>query len=252
MKTIQHKKPKKTIFHKQEYFDRQIVKHHKVLTIFFSRWEETAGFNRGVEQREGYLPPKPATLTDFVHANDFRHYLLKHGYHWKDAGVGVPHGEFTHRIHWYMIGEKQNDSNSEWLANKPIDLFKELGMPSTSNQMFPWSASQKRVNIWDQIVDNRSDNHEFPDCPHRGNANHFRMPENLHTYIQDARDSPDLWALGYLIWGRTEKRRNQNDAGDNALRRQYQEYIKNNKRKLIARGFTTGSNTPSSGTIIWK
>jgi hypothetical protein len=248
---------KKSVFKSRvQYFEDQVVKHHKVLTSFFSKWERDAGFNVGTGQRDGdRLPPGPATLTGFVHGDDFRNHLLKHGYHWKDAGVGTGHGEFTHRIHWYMVVEKHRGSNGQWLNNSPVEAFKALGAAETINQKYPWNATQKRVNIWDQVFDNGETNADLNGggepvpCPHYQKPNVFRRPETLHKYIQEQRDSPDLWALGFLIWGRTNKRRNEDAA---TLRKRYQDYIKKHKRHLVRVGFLTGDNQESLGTIIWK
>lgn len=87
-----------------------IHKHHKVMTSFLTQYEAEAGFNTGIlppelktDELPGKLPVGPATLTAFVSAGDFRKYLFQYAYHWKDAGVGWNHGEFTHRIHWYIV-----------------------------------------------------------------------------------------------------------------------------------------------------
>jgi hypothetical protein len=253
--TRQVKDPTKWRFSRERFFDERIVKHHKVLTTFFAQWESLHRFNVDTNQREGErLPPRPATLTGFVHADDFRNYLLKHGYHWKDAAVGAWHGEFTHRIHWYLVVEKHNSGNGGWLDNPPVELFKALGDPKTINQMYPWNANQKKVNVWDQLFDNGDNNAdlnagETSQCPHYGKPNLFRKPENLHKFIQDQRGSPDLWALGYLIWGRAQKRKNESAE---ALRQRYQDYIEQNSQHLARAGFITGDNAPSLGTIIWK
>lgn len=255
LKTVrQVKDPTASIF-SREYFEDQVVKHHKVLTNFFAKWERDASFNVGTEQREGdRLPPGPATLTGFVHGDDFRNHLLKHGYHWKDAGVGTGHGEFTHRIHWYMVAEKQKDCQSTWLKTPPVKAFKMLGQPPTINQKYKWSASLKRVNVWDQVFDNSSTNADLNqgealNCPHYLKANLFRKPETLHQFIQEQRHTPDLWALGYLIWGRTNKRRNE---GSERLRQRYQDYIAKNQGLLAKVGFVTGDGKESLGTILWK
>jgi hypothetical protein len=245
---------KKGLF-KTAYYREEIVKHKKVLTGFFAQWESWHGFNQGSQKEGERLPPRPATLTDFVHADDFRAYLLKHAYHWKDAGVGVRHGEFTHRIHWYMVCEKYKDSEGSWLSTKPVELFKTLAEPETINQAIPWSASETRkVSVWDQLVDNGEtcvdlNRSGSGNCPHYNKANLFRCPETLHKYIQEQRDTPDLWALGYLIWGRTQKRRNESAE---AYRDRTQAYIKKNRRHLDRAGVETGDGRATLGTIIWK
>lgn len=86
-------------------------KHGNILRDYLDQWEATQGFNAEGQIEGGIeLPGKAPLLTGFVQPDNFRKYLLKHGFHWTDIGVAANHGEFTHRLHWYIIcGE--NESN---------------------------------------------------------------------------------------------------------------------------------------------
>lgn len=230
-----------------------VVKHNKVFTDFFREWEDAAGFNKGVQQVEGgkpsapeiiNLPGRAATLTEFVQPDDFRKYLLKHGYHWKDAGVGGRHGEFTHRIHWYIIIEYAR-ANANWLTNKPIDLFTTCGEPVT--------VVKRGATVWDFMVD-CGDNILVPN-PGKlyGQGSVYRSPDNLHKFLCDdaTRASKDLWCLAYLIWGRRQKRQ---FVGSERTTQDLQDYIlKNNTDKEFrVVGFKTGQNVDAHGTIMWQ
>ena len=167
-------------------------KHGNMLKTVLDRWEQQQGFNRETHSEEG-LPSLPAStplLTGFVQPPDFRKYLLKHGYHWTDIGVAERHGEFTHRLHWYIICRKSN-AEPNWLTNDPVTLFKECGES--------WTVENGSGNtVWDTIVD-------FLDRknPEVG----YRNPENLHAFLTaDATcRRKDMWAVGQVIRSRKQR-----------------------------------------------
>ena len=134
----------------------------------------------------------PAKLTSFVNPTQFRTYLFQYAYHWKDAGVGWNHGEFTHRIHWYIVLEHLR-SNPNWLENKPLELFRACALPQ-------WrQAKDPNKGVWDNIFDDL------------GSKDTFRSPETLHGYLKSAAepehaDHEQLWFLSQLIAGRAAKR----------------------------------------------
>jgi hypothetical protein len=174
-----------------------IHKHHKVMTSFFNHYEGVELFNTGVLPKElqkndlPQLPKSAPTLTQFVNPADFRKYLFQYAYHWKDVGVGWAHGEFTHRIHWYMVIEHLK-SKPTWLTHEPIALFRACALPQWRH------ATNKNMGVWDNIVD------EF------GSAT-FRSPNSLHGYLKAAADPThldhkELWLLAQLIAGRAAKR----------------------------------------------
>lgn len=252
----------KTYRHKGVSESTTVVKHKKVFTDFFRDWENQHGFNKGVAQVEGgrpsrptqmiSLPARPPTLTEFVAPADFRKFLLKHGYHWKDAGVGGSHGEFTHRIHWYVICEYAM-ATPNWLTHTPVALFRLCGEPDT---FFPYGDK----GVWDYLVDSGSMN-LFPASlrdtgainPNHNQPNYFRCPETLHSYLcsNENRSSVDLWCLSYLIWGRAAKRR---FVGAQRTTEDLQRYIQKHDRKgnLTVVGFKTGEGVDTHGTIMWK
>src|SRR4029453_3428682 len=51
------------------------------------------------------LPKGSAVAMGNVAGRDFNRILLRHGYHFKDVGAGVEHGEYTHRLHWFAISQ---------------------------------------------------------------------------------------------------------------------------------------------------
>lgn len=181
-----------------EGIEYAIHKHYKVLTSFLTDFEAKAGFNTGslppdptASKPPPKLPAKPPSLTTFVPVDAFRTYLLKYAYHWKDAGVGVRHGEFTHRIQWYMVLMELKDK-PDWLAHKPIELFRACALPVWRH------ANDSAKGVWDDVFDDNT-------------PTSFRRPETLHQFLKDAADPKHkhhqpLWMLAQLISGRAAKR----------------------------------------------
>lgn len=184
----------------------RIHKHHKVLTSFFGAYEGQAGFNTGTlpvelrtDELKPQLPGRAPALTGFVTAADFRKFLFQYAYHWKDAGVGWNHGEFTHRIHWYLVLEELK-AKPNWLANKPLDLFRACALPQWRH------AKATDKGVWDDVFDDLA------------SKDTFRSPETLHKFLKGAAapESPEhkpLWLLAQLIMGRAAKRLKEKPQG---------------------------------------
>lgn len=176
-----------------------VHKHYKVMSSYFTDYEGKALFNTGTlppelktDELESQLPGGAAKLTGFVGAPDFRKYLFQYAYHWKDPGVGWRHGEFTHRIHWYMIHEHRKD-NPTWLKHEPLALFRACALPQWRHK------KDVKQGVWDDIVD------DF------GAKTTFRSPETLHGSLKAAAEPnhpahAKLWFLAQLVMGRAAKR----------------------------------------------
>jgi hypothetical protein len=70
------------------------------------------------------LPKGAPTLTGLL-VKSFNPILLKNGYHWKDPGAGDSHGEFTHRLQWYVLTKAWNKTLPA--ANAPFEVFTAMG-----------------------------------------------------------------------------------------------------------------------------
>ncbi len=162
-----------------------------ILKGYLDAWEATYEFNREHHTADGGLPSGTPLLTGFVQPPDFRKYLLKHGYHWTDIGVAERHGEFTHRLHWYIVTKKL-ESTPGWLQNRPIDLFRQCGED--------WSVKSGSKTIWDRVFDNIKKQTN-------GMDNVFRNPETLHAFLitDTTCKRKDLWALAQIIRSRCNR-----------------------------------------------
>jgi hypothetical protein len=88
---------------------------------------------------------------------------LKERRHWKDVGAGKSHGEFTHRIQWYLLSsggviQQQNDH--------PATVFSTLG-----------DYRHGKWYLWDDLCDRLAVYEENP------NKNDWRVPEYLNDWL---------------------------------------------------------------------
>lgn len=159
------------------------VKHFGLLSGFFSGWEATWGFN----SVQGSLPAKAPTLTRFVDPKSFKTYLFSPGFHWKDPGVGENHGEFTHRIQWYIALQEQIET--PFLRKTPLQVFQFFADDRCSGK-----EGLDAKTIWDKVFD-------------RGRGD-FRSPETLHAWLKDPQQASDTQfsVLAQLVAGRALKR----------------------------------------------
>lgn len=169
-----------------------VRKHGNILRDFLDTWETVNNFNRGTHE-DGGLPNRTALLTGFLPADVFRRYLLKHGFHWNDIGVAENHGEFTHRLHWYIICSELM-GNPNWLQHEPIDLFKKCATAETVN-----SDAASNKSIWDRLFDHIGET--STDGPAAGTAIVFRRAEVLHSFLRTdaSKKRSDLWVLAQVI-----------------------------------------------------
>ncbi|MEY4748935.1 MAG: hypothetical protein RIQ60_1149 [Pseudomonadota bacterium] len=176
-------------------------KHHKVLSGFLTEFEAGQGFNQGAYEFEtknklgndvtlATTPGKAVTLPGFVPPMAFRQELLAKARHFKDPGVSTLHGEFTHRIQWYIVCEYA--AQSKLLEHAPADIFKACARPV-------FCEGFNNSSVWDLVFEGG------------GIAKDFRKPEAVTEYfLRVSRpDHPrhgDLWFLAALMEGRYAKR----------------------------------------------
>lgn len=209
-KNVQHKlKPSPGFGQKQHQYDSDgddlhllVEKHkqYKVLSGFLSEFEASHKFNEGSysfesKNKDGKTVSlttankKAITLPGFAAPNVFRENLLAKARHFKDPTVGVMHGEFTHRIQWYIVCEYARLTKQ--LTHSPADIFKACARP-----IFVGMKS----SVWDIV---------FEGSP---SANDFKKPEKLTEFLLRVSEPTHvyhkkLWFLAGLTEGRFAKRR---------------------------------------------
>ena len=229
----------------------QYYKTNSVLSEFLEQWESSNGFNQASQVDGQALPDRSAELTAFVDSNHFRKYLLKHGYHWTDMAVAARHGDFTHRLHWYIVCEHNIAQNNAWLSQQPVDVFKKCGEPNSVN---PNNRDGERYTIWDQLFDNSEFHQNYGNRALNNRNNAYRCPENLHKDLKSEafRKRKDMWVLSQIIYSRSECVVTVKKNAGNPIDDVYIAYENNAPGGVIMVGDKTGAGTPHPGTIMWN
>jgi Family of unknown function (DUF5636) len=92
---------------------------------------------------------------------------LSQGYHWKDIGAEEVHGEYTHRLQWYLVisaGVIKTVS-----SNQEVTVYKSIA---------GWQIVRKSKYLWTRLFDLNS-----WDTAINGDKEDFRCPENLNGWL---------------------------------------------------------------------
>lgn len=171
------------------------------LNVRFDKYVPTLRFGRQSDAGATYeavgLESKSVTsnvpiFAGFLRDDNFtgalKNYILA-----KDAGVPAEHGEFTHRIQWFVV----------------ISRFKQTwGFPIFS--LFDVISSSKGyAGIWLYIFDRFKDKE-----PQIDGSRDFRSPEVLNTYLIGGEAKQSYPLLSSFLAGRFDKRNQQNIKDD--------------------------------------
>ena len=143
----------------------------------------------------GYDQGKVQTYTGFVKPDAFRQ-QVQLGRHWKDPGVPGLHGEYTHRIQWYLACNYLQD-----LAAKPVPLF--MGIGGVVN------PEKDSNGLWDALCDR--DGGEAENIPFKINTGvtDCRAPESFTALVIDTANENEFPILHWFIRSRLKKRQGE-------------------------------------------
>jgi hypothetical protein len=119
----------------------------------------------------------------------------------KDPTIGPDHGEYTHRLQWYLIAEAN-------VVAKPADVYKHLGL-------VPWQGSVFTKNgvtnfgLWDALVDRQPVGAPGLPSPfpfYKNNNFDFRCPEALLTWLLQPQQLQTYPLLSGFLGARKAKR----------------------------------------------
>ncbi|MET0540179.1 MAG: LirA/MavJ family T4SS effector [Variovorax sp.] len=213
---------------------------HKALTTALQAFETRSSFNNpGVfnfdirQQVQEDESNKPATVLKTVNGptavalprkapivtgqnldgQDFNKILLAHGYQFKDVGAGAAHGEFSHRLQWYAIGNAANDE-VDLQGLSLLEVFRSMG-----DWKWPKSwvmTGNFHLYIWESLFDNfktekQANSQTYPTIA--WTANTFCCPEIVNDAListlglngQEA-NVQSLYCLRTLVANRFAKR----------------------------------------------
>jgi hypothetical protein len=164
-----------------------------LITLEFADEEKRAGLAKWKKNGEPY---QVMVMGPFSGEGFLRN--LQEGRHWKDI-VGPNHGEYTHRLQWYLIGKGAHVSGVG-------DIFRKIG----SAEVKRYEENRLWCTVWDAIVDRLP-----PEDPRAvtfpfvaQNALDFRCPEYFLTWLCTQQDRYPI--LSSFLKGRKEKRLSQN------------------------------------------
>ncbi|MFX1675678.1 hypothetical protein PWR63_26055 [Paraburkholderia sp. A2WS-5] len=128
----------------------------KLLTASLDEFERAHGFVVVGDRLPNYA--------GFVYGNVFKESLaLKQ--HWKDVGAGEKHGEYSHRLQWYILIRAG--------AFKTVPVNQEATVFAS---IAPWQKG--KTNLWTFLLD------QLTTDPSIGNDKlDFRSPENLNMWL---------------------------------------------------------------------
>ncbi|HET9958481.1 MAG TPA: LirA/MavJ family T4SS effector [Polyangiaceae bacterium] len=131
------------------------------------------------------------TMTGVVQPTYFRNQISS-GRPFKDPTVPLGHGEFTHRIQWYLVFRTVRVPQGGWGA-----FYRWVG------RMFAPGG----LGLWDILFDRNKVGRGGANGPYDTAAvTDFRSPENLHRHLRHLVACP---VLRGFIEGRHRKRKNQ-------------------------------------------
>jgi hypothetical protein len=164
---------------------------HSPLAKALSRMEATHHFNTQGDERR-----RVPIYSGIVSAEVFRG-QLRNKLHWKDPTVPGNHGEYTHRIQWYLIC-----AGLRGCIGDPAGLFQELGRHAWKDPKF---------GLWDPICDRNGG--EAAPVPwgigDSGGLTDFRSPETLTKYLMSDHAAGLYPYLSAFIRARMAKRKGQ-------------------------------------------
>jgi hypothetical protein len=186
---VQHFKAQEKAFTARKEPAPQNTDFEKLLTRSLDDFERKHGF---------VVPEKLPIFAGFVFGNVFKD-TIKSRMHFKDVGAGEKHGEFTHRIQWYVAvkgGALVNvDKEEAGLVYGAIHrwLNKQSGRPGS-----------RLLQLWDYIFDMNGtllgNGEALPD-------DDFRSPENFNVWLTGAADPTFCPLLRGSLRARREKRK---------------------------------------------
>jgi hypothetical protein len=127
-----------------------------------------------------------ATLFGNIQPEAFVNQLLKKRRPFKDPGPGGTHGEYTHRIQWFIV------CTSKYFQSYTAgDVYEQVGKWFFSNVKNKDKQKEKQgenLSMWDALVDRYGGTtNQFPNDAALETMD-FRNPNNLHPWMQGNTD----------------------------------------------------------------
>ena len=186
------------------------IKHtHHLLAAVLSEMERRRGFTVvNVDSAEHGPLARVPLYTGFVQPPQFLE-MVRLGSHWKDPTVPGDHGEFTHRIQWYMLLTINSNESRETGGQDIVNIYKSIGkwfIPPSEHT--PDNDGKGRyLSVWDCLFDrSRAGTGKLASYYETKSELDFRSPENLHLFLMKDETAESYPLLCALVTGRHAKR----------------------------------------------
>lgn len=125
--------------------------------------------------------------------------LLRDRKPFKDIGAGREHGEYSHRIQWYLITQMTT------LQNKPVEIYEKLPGWSTKATKY---TSPRPFYMWEFLVDRDGVPSNAAVIPFKTKEQEdFRAPSNVNRWLVEQKQSETCFSwLNACLKRRWEKR----------------------------------------------
>jgi Family of unknown function (DUF5636) len=186
----------KLLSSKEKWLATNPPKFYGVLKRILWNHETKWGFNKEVNETP--------TLSGFVHPTSFNELLLKQARHWKDPGASINHGEYTHRLQWWIICSEHYCGGIYRLKADPVKRFRQLPKYATSSWRNPQIESEVQStkstvevvaqqptyadvytnrSLWDYLCDAVPLNDTMAATTPASDS--FRSPQFMNLYLTD-------------------------------------------------------------------
>ncbi len=147
-----------------------------LLSDVLSHNEQNRGFQ--LYPRVGRNWGQTVTYLTFIPPDRFRE-NIRASRHWKDPLVPGGHGEFSHRIQWYLVTNNVPQPAEGWQS-----FYEWVGRIAHQIIQGGDDAGWAALGLWDALFDRNNHNAPNVNGPYNTNANtDFRSPENMQEYI---------------------------------------------------------------------
>lgn len=180
----------------------------KLLSDVLGRWEHETGFD--VDHSWGVGARRPVDIL-IGNPKSLFNQQLESGRPFKDLGAGPQHGEFTHRIQWYLAGNslagtKVGDVYKDikrWISRDQLLSHKDnLSSPT----LFSATGGHKRY-LWEYLFDRDGEPANATTVAFLAKQGDFRGPSNLANYLRESPNDSTYPLLAWCMRDRFNKRK---------------------------------------------
>lgn len=176
--------------------EQAIIQFKKILTDTLATNERKHGFSIPETNKVDIIVGLPASFND----------LLRNKKPFKDLGAGPEHGEFSHRIQWYLITQIGH------MENPVTTIYEKLPGWSTKNvAKYTKPARQRSFYMWEFLVDRDGVPTNAAVIPFKTKEQtDFRAPSNVNLWLRDETQSLTYPWLHSCLKRRWDKRNADN------------------------------------------